>query len=315
VRPLSRRTAAKKNDDLIPVLAANLPSVVRWAGAVARQLRRHDIGLGGKHSGIASTDALTLADLSVQELLVAALRDMGPRVRACRLDAEESSGDLSAFAPESDVAIGMDPIDGTLMYRDRTGEGYGVMVHVRTSDAVHYSLMYLPEAAPGGLWIEARGGRIVLGPDDVTRPARAVLDALPAVSPPRSVDRRVVLSEIFAGEEERDGKLTAAGFAPVLGNRLGDSVFPLLARGELAGVISHTPNVYDFPIASHLARILGGDAVWAHTGRPIDFRSLWWDERSKTLRLPGIVVYAADLAVVRTLVEIARAWNPERYAR
>src|SRR5262245_66578577 len=125
--------------DLLDPLAANLPSFLRWAGAIARQLRRHDIALGGKQSGIAATDALTLADLALQELLVAALRDMGPTVRACRLEAEESSGDLHAFATDGDLVIGLDPIDGTLMYRDRTGNGYAVMLHVRTPDTILYS--------------------------------------------------------------------------------------------------------------------------------------------------------------------------------
>ena len=289
---------------------------MRWAGAVARQLRRHDIALGGKHSGVAATDALTIADLSVQELLVAALRDMGPVVRACRLQAEESSGDVRAFAAESDVTIGIDPIDGTLAYRDRTHHGYGVMVHVRTAERVDYSLMYLPESGPGGLWLEARDGRIVLGPDDTTRAARAVLDALPAITPAtRSRSRRIVLSELFADDDEGLRRLNAAGLEPVIANHLEDSIFPLLLRGDVAGSISHTPNVYDFPVASHLVRLLGGDAVWTHTGRPIDFRSIWRDERANTLRLPGIVAYASDRAIVGTLVEIARDWNPERYAR
>ena len=67
-------------NELVSLLSAELPRVFRWVGALARQLRRHDIALSGKHSGYASTDALTLTDLSVQEILVAALRDMGPTV-------------------------------------------------------------------------------------------------------------------------------------------------------------------------------------------------------------------------------------------
>ena len=289
---------------------------MRWAGAVARQLRRHDIALGGKRSGVAATDALTIADLSVQELLVAALRDMGPVVRACRLEAEETSGDLRAFATESDVVIGIDPIDGTLAYRDRTHHGYGVMVHVRTAATIDYSLMYLPEAAPDGLWLEARDGRIVLGPDDSTRAARAVLDAAPTITPAaRARSRRIVLSELFADDDDGLRRIKDAGLEPVIANRLEDSIFPLLLRGEVAGSISHTPNVYDFPVAAHLVRLLGGDAVWTHTGRPIDFRTVWRDERANTLRLPGIVAYAADPAIVRTLAGIARDWNPDRYDR
>ena len=304
------------SQDLLDILAANVPSVARWAGAIARQLRGRDIVLGGKQSGIASADALTLADLALQELLVAALRDMGPIVRACRLEAEESSGDLHAFATDGDVVIGLDPIDGTLMYRDQTGNGYAVMLHVRTPDTILYSLVYLPEAAPQGLWLEARDRRIVLGPDDTRQTARAVLDALPPLTAgSRSESRRVVLSDLFAGDDAVTRAVIAAGFEPVFGARLLDSVFTVLARGDVAGVITHTPNVYDFPVAAHIARLLGGDAVWARTGRPIDFRSIWYDERSRALRLPGIVVYAADRRVVQSLVEIARNWNPERYDR
>src|SRR5688572_16596051 len=96
--------------DLISILSANLPSVFRWAGAVARQLRHHNVGIKGKGSGIADTDALTLADLSLQELLVAALRDMGPTVRGCRIEAEEVTGDLGRFALESEWVLAIDPI-------------------------------------------------------------------------------------------------------------------------------------------------------------------------------------------------------------
>jgi len=57
---------------LITALSIHLPSVMRWAGGMARELRRHNIGLSGKNSGSATTDALTLADLTIQDLLVSA---------------------------------------------------------------------------------------------------------------------------------------------------------------------------------------------------------------------------------------------------
>src|SRR5437867_8620836 len=183
------------NDDLILLLSAHLLSVFRWAGALARQLRRHDIALGGKNSGVADSDALTLADLSVQELLVAALRDMGPAVRLCRIEAEEVAGDLGRFAGQSQWVLAIDPIDGTRQYRDRTGNGYAVMLHARSPETVHYSLLYLPEEGPEGTWLEARDDRIVLGPDDVTRGAREVLDALPPIPvPARGGSQRILVS-------------------------------------------------------------------------------------------------------------------------
>ena len=298
-------------DELLGILAVNLPAAVRWAGAIARQLRHHDIALGNKQSGYAATDALTLADLSVQELLVAALRDMGPVVRRCRLEAEESSGDVDAFARESDWVVAIDPIDGTRHYRDRTG-GYAVMLHVRTVETIHYSLVYHPEDGPMGSWLEAHDERLVLGPDDWSRDARATLDALPSVDTgDRRSMRRVLVGGFLDRDDVRAEAVAAAGLEPVL--QPADSPYALVARGELGGAVIHTPNVYDFPVIVHLARLRGGDAVWVHDGRPIDFRTVWLDERAAMLRLPGIVACAIDRDVLATLVETARTWSPARY--
>ena len=302
-------------DQLIGILSANLPPVSRWAGAIARQLRHHDIALGGKASGYADTDALTLTDLSVQELLVAALRDMGPAVRRCRIEAEEGSGDLGRFAHEGEWTLAIDPIDGTREYRDRTGSGYSVMLHLRNPETVVYSLVYLPEMGETGTWLEARPDRVVLGPDDPDRPARAVLDGLPPLSTTRRPGSRRILVSGFLGRERESARaVTAAGLEGVLGGETGGSLFPLLAQGDLGGALFHTPNVYDFPVCLHLARLLGGDAVWAHDGRPVDLRRVWKDERSGMLRLPGIVACAVDRAMLAPLAGVARRWSPDRYA-
>jgi len=302
------------DSDLIGLLSAHLPRVFRWAGALARQLRRHDIALGGKTSGFADTDALTLADLSVQELLVSALRDMGPAVRQCRIEAEETTGDLGRFADQSEWVLGIDPIDGTREYRDRTGNRYSVMLHARTSETIRYSMVYLPEEGPEGTWLEVRDGRIVLGPDDHTRPARTVLDALPpiAAGQPRN-SRRILVSGFQGRDAERAQAVSAAGLEGVLGNETPGSLFPLVANGYLGGALVHTPNVYDFPVCMHLARVLGGDAIRAHDGRRVDFREVWRDERAKMFRLPGIVACATDRRVIETLVDVARGWSTDRY--
>src|SRR3989442_2054905 len=249
------------DSDLIGLLSAHLPRVFRWAGALARQLRRHNIALDEKHSGVPDTDALTLADLTVQELLVAALRDMGPVVRRCRIEAEEVAGDLGRFAEDGEWVLAIDPIDGTREYRDRTGNGYSVMLHARTADTVHYSLVLLPEESADGTWLEARDGRIALGPDDPSRTARSVLDALPSVvDDRRRKTRRILVSGFLGHDEERARTLSAAGLEGVRGFETGGSLFPLMARGELGGALYHPPNVYDFPVSGHLARLLGGDA-------------------------------------------------------
>ena len=301
-------------DELIQLLAAELPRAVRWSGALARLLRRHNISLAGKHSGSADTDALTLADLSVQEILVAALRDMGPAVRGCRIEAEEASGDLGRFAAQSEWVLAIDPIDGTREYRDRTGTRYAVMLHARTAEALHYSLVYLPEESPEGTWLEVRGDRIVLGPDDCTRAARTVLDGLPAVEPDRRrASRRILVSGFLGREAERARAVSAAGLDGVLGSDTPGSLYPLMANGYLGGALFHTPNVYDFPVCMHIARALGGDAVWVHDGIRVDFRRTWRDDRANMFRLPGIVACASDRAVLPTLIDVARDWSAERY--
>ena len=114
---------------IISALQTCLPPIVRWSGAVARRLRQFNIAVDGKSSGNANTDALTLADLSVQELIVAALRDADPILRTCRVEGEETTGDMARFSSDSRLAIAIDPIDGTKQYRDKTGNGYSIIVH------------------------------------------------------------------------------------------------------------------------------------------------------------------------------------------
>ena len=301
-------------NELIRLLAAELPRAARWSGALARQLRRHDIAVGGKHSGSADTDALTLADLAVQEILVAALRDMGPIVRHCRIEAEEGTGDLGRFAERSEWTLAIDPIDGTREYRDRIGHRYAVMVHARTVETIHYSLVFLPEEGADGTWLEVLGERIALGPDNPARPARAVLDALPPLAPVRSgASRRILVSGFLGREAERVRAVSATGLEGVLGSATPGSLYPLMASGYLGGALFHTPNVYDFPVCMHVARALGGDAVWVRDGAPANFRKTWRDERANMLRLPGIVACASDRRVIPTLVDVARDWSAERY--
>lgn len=302
------------HDRLAAILADRLPPVVRWTGAMARRLRQFDIGLAGKASGSASTDALTVADLAVQEVLVAALRDADPSLRRCRLDAEERTGDLARFAAESGYAIALDPIDGTRQYRDRVGTGYAVMLSLRSAATVHYSLVFVPESGPHGTWIEARGDRVAWGGDDPARSAPAVLRGLPAVPRERPAARRIYVIGFQARDGERARQVTATGLEGIVTDALPGSVYELLARGELGGSLIHTPNVYDFPVALHIARLLGGDAVWVHDRRPVHFGTLWRDERADMLRLPGIVACSPDRRTLDILCDLARDWNPERYA-
>lgn len=301
-------------DELIEALSTHMPPVLRWCGAVARRLRQYNIALSGKTSGSANTDALTLADLTVQEILVAALRDGSPLFRQCRLEAEESTGDMERFATEGQYTIALDPIDGTRAYRDRTGDGYAVMLNLRSPETVHYSLVYLPEMGTQGTWVEVRGDRIVCGEDDHSRPAVEVLRALPAIDPgTRGDSKKIYLVGFQRRDWQRAQAVTDAGLEGFAPDDMPGSIYPLFAQGDFGGSLIHSPNIYDFPVSLHQARVLGGDAVWVHSGEPVHFRELWNDDRADMLRLPGIVACSANRETLRILCEVARDWSPVRY--
>jgi 3'(2'), 5'-bisphosphate nucleotidase len=301
-------------ETVVSALQRELPPVLRWAGAIAKQLRKHNIALAGKSSGSRETDALTLADLTVQELLVGALRDGDPSFRRCRIEAEETTGDLAAFTPESLLTIALDPIDGTKQFRDHTGNGYAVMVHVRTVETVVASLIYVPETGADGTWLQAYGEIVKCGPDDPRRPATSVLESLPRITrESRQKSKRIYLIGFQQHDRARAELVTAAGLEGVAPDDMPGSIYPLLATGEFAGSLIHSPNIYDFPVALHLARIFGGDSVWVHSGERVNFRRTWMDDRADMLRLPDIVATSIDPDVRQTLAALARDWNRERY--
>ena len=304
--------------EVAAALSAKLPAVFRWAGRVASRMRRHDIAVTGKASGSSNTDALTLADLTVQELVVTALRDLDPLFRACRIEAEEVTGPLHAFPKESPLTLCLDPIDGTKQYRDRDGDGWAVMLNLRHEDAVHYSLTYVPDAGQAGRWVECvgygLGSPVRCGDDDPARPAAdvlATLDPRPAPVPADSKKGYVI------GFQHRDRvaaeAVTAAGLEGVVADETPGSVYDLLATGAFAGSLIHSPNVYDYPAAAQICTAFGGGSVTCRTEEPANYRDLWLDDRADMLRLPGVVATASDPAVLATLREVGRAWDERRY--
>ena len=295
-------------------LSVHLPSVLRWAGGMARLLRQHKIALEGKGTGSAGTDALTLADLSLQELIVAALRDTDPIFRYCRIDAEETTGDLAAFPDDAPLTIGIDPIDGTRRYRDFDGDGYSILLHLRTKQAVVYSLVYIPERGPNGWWVEASGDRIVCGPDDPTRPAVDVLRSLPSVETSRPSPSRTIYVNGFRHlEPEVLRRVSALGLQAATPDQLPGCPYELMATGQIIGALVHSPNVYDFPITSHLARLMGGGSKFVKSRQDLDFQQVWLDSRARMLRLPGIVACCSQSETLQQLGDLAGNWNSDRY--
>ena len=302
-------------------LSEKLPPVFRWAGRVASRMRSFDVAVDGKTSGSSNTDALTLADLTVQELVVTALRDLDPLFRACRIEAEEETGPLDAFPTDSPLTLCLDPIDGTKQYRDRNGDGWAVMLNLRFSNAIHYSLTYVPDAGHSsgnhrGRWVECvghgPGSPVRVGDDDPTVPAT---DALRSLSPsePTTASSKVYIIGFQHRDPAAAAAVTAAGLEGVVADDTPGSVYDLLATGAFAGSLIHSPNVYDYPAAAQISTALGGGSVRCDTGRAVDYRDLWLDERADMLRLPGVVATARDPETLATLREVGRDWDPRRY--
>lgn len=302
-------------DRVIPALSARMPSVIRYAGAVATELRKHNVAVTGKESGNANTDALTLADLSLQAMLITAIRDCGPDATACRIEAEEETGPLDQFNQHSELVIALDPIDGTRQYRDNTANGWSIMLHVRTRNDVLYSLVFLPAYGEHGQWLEATPDYIKVCEDDPTRPAEVVIEeALPILAESRRGERGCYIIGFQNLDEPRAALITQAGMKGFGPQQMPSSVYPLLATGEFCGSLIHTPNIYDFPVSVQLARRFGGNAVRVDTGEEIDFHHTWMDEKSGMLRLHGIIALADNPDDLATLCDLAKDWNPERYS-
>jgi 3'(2'), 5'-bisphosphate nucleotidase len=300
---------------LTSALSQHLPSVLRWSGALARSMRKHNIAISGKHSGSANTDALTLADLSIQELIVGALRDRDPLFHECRVEAEETTGDLARFARDGELVLAIDPVDGTKQYRDHTGNGYAVMLHLRNPDTVLYSLVFVPESGLNGTWVEVRDGEIRCGEDDPSRSAEEVLRTMKPVDPnARPASKKIYLIGFQQHDPDRARDVTAAGLEGYTSDTMKGCIYELRSKGEFGGSLIHSPNVYDFPVSLHIDRLLGGDAVWVHNRQSVNFRQTWLDETANMLRLPGIVASSSNRQTLDTLCKLARNWNPNRYA-
>ncbi len=291
---------------LINTLGARMPDIIRWCGAVARQLRKHDVAVADKGTGYAPADALTLADLSIQEILVDALRDFGPQFHRCRLEVEEDTGDTSAFASESPYTIAIDPIDGTKHFRDRTSDGYGILISLRRADASLYSLAFFPEQGRVGEWVEVNGDRIVHALDDTSMPARHVLDAAPGLDAHAVGRSNTIWVTGYRTNRTVVGKhLAREGLAVVMSDSYSDHVCTELAKGRVDGMLMNRPGVYDAPMWMHVLAALSGVACWAHNRERVDFRDVWYDENTRTQRLSGVVACARDEDQLARLVAVA----------
>ena len=159
------------------------------------------------------------------------------------------------------------------------------------------------------------GQRIVCGVDDPQYPAEQVLRQMPARPLTAAAKSRKIYLIGFQQHDRAKAELvTRAGLEGVAADDCPGCLYELMASGEYAGSLIHSPNVYDYPVSLQLARVCGGDSLWVHNRQPVNFDQLWMDERANMLRLPGIIATSADRSVLDTLCGVARDWNPVRYA-
>ena len=145
-------------------------------------------------------------------------------------------------------------------------------------------------------------------------PARQALDALTPVDLANwGGSKKFYLIGFQDRDVERAENVTDLGLTGVAPDAMPGSIYPLLASGEFAGSLIHSPNIYDYPVSLHLARILGGDSVWVHNGERVNFGELWMDDRADMLRLPGVVATSPNREYLARLCELAKDWPKERY--
>ena len=127
------------------------------------------------------------------------------------------------------------------------------MLNLRSVETVHYSLVYIPEVGPNGIWVEAVGNQIRCGDDDPNRPAIDVLrDLVPIDGNARPDSKTIRLSPPLDTPEHLQ-VIADTGLEPIKAVPASGNLYDLFARGAVSGQVIHTPNVYDFPVFLHIA--------------------------------------------------------------
>ena len=187
-------------------------------------------------------------------------------------------------------------------------------MHLHDDDTPYYSLVFAPEMGEFGTWVEVGPDRLCCGPDDTSRSARDVLNSLPDQRTQRATDAKGIY---LIGFQDRDTEcarmVDGIGLSGRTSEEMNGSIYPLMATAEYAGSLIHSPNIYDFPVSMHIARLLGGEALWAHNGEPVHYRELWMDDHADMLRFPGVVACSEHAQINAQLCELAKDWSQVRY--
>ncbi len=211
-------------------------AAARQAGAVARRLQgevRHQV----KHGGSPEAEALSVADLACQDVLLLRLAESWSDAA---MDAEEETESVQRFAGEGGgrPVIVVDPIDGTLNYL-RGSHDYAVMGALIADGRLQASVIEYPAwrvtywaTLGGGCWRQRHGGEA----------ERVTLGELPAVAlvPPHPGEALVAgLRELGLEAEPSRCSAVDAG-APAVGRARGSVQYGAPDRRRAIGFLLTT---------------------------------------------------------------------------
>ncbi|MBI4023107.1 hypothetical protein HY375_03010 [Candidatus Berkelbacteria bacterium] len=222
-------------------------------------------------TGSAGIDALTEADLAVQELVLGTLAETP--LSTCQLFAEEATPSVDRFADRSPFALTLDPIDGTLMYAH--GSPYfRFILGFRTVDELRYTFVYYP----------AQEISIRITNQGIEQSGRFDLPALPNhartvvySAEPRSASRSTA---IRATLRDLGYTLTDTGHV-----RKGFGSITLFLAGVVGGYYNGYPNVHDSFVAAHYAQARGWPVHYEHPDKGLSLNEL--HVASGSLRFPN----------------------------
>jgi len=122
------------------------------------------------------------------------------------------------------------------------------------------------------------------GPDDPDRPATEVLRNMKTRGRfPQNLPRKKSTSSGFKNYDPAKADLvTKAGLEGVAADNCPGCLYELMASGDYAGSLIHSPNVYDYPAGLHSGpRVPAAIRCGSTNGQPVNFDKLWMDERAK----------------------------------
>ena len=223
-------------------------------------------------TGNPAIDIVTEADLATQELILKAMRSTA--LTGCRLLAEEDTESVQAFAAESNLYLGLDPIDGTAVYA-RGAQHFSTIVSLHNGEDFLYMFIHFP-AWDWTLKV-ARGKYVAVG----TAPKLPVLN---------DAERSIIY---WSGKPESNMPAELLSALDINGLRLrrmssvakGVETIELFATNKIAGVYYENMNVYD-GCAEYAIASGRGQPVYSNVGsgklRLSDIRS-----SQKGLYYPG----------------------------